>query len=190
MIVDQSAAVFDTDFIHHICETKLDMEKICTILCRLLQTMQLQGVMHPLVYKNELLQNNRTRELFDQKVIAVPSFAEIFQGDPAKQIYYCAIMPELYKRMNGKVLPPDWDVLSSWAAKENLGEIHAITMCFLCGCALFLSDDGDSKKLKNLVEGEMPHALTVYNRAEFMEQFGALAGISRAERKSLAHKRV
>lgn len=85
MIVDQSAAVFDTDFIHHICETKLDMEKICAILCRLLQAMQLQGVMHPLVYEKELIQNDRTRELFAQGIIAVPSFADIFQGARRKR---------------------------------------------------------------------------------------------------------
>lgn len=92
--------------------------------------------------------------------------------------------------MNGKALPSDWKVLSDWTAKENLGEIHAIAMCLLCGCVLFLSDDKDSKKLWKLIEGQMPNALNVYNRAEFMEQFGTLAGLSRAEKKSLAHKRV
>lgn len=191
MIVDHTAAVFDTDFTNHICETKLEIEKIRGILYNLLQTMNLQGIMHPLVYEKELILNTCSKDLFDQNIIAVPSFEDVFQQDEERKTYYCNfLVPQLYRQMNGKSLPPDWDVLNSWGAKQNLGEIHSIAMCLVCGCGIFLSDDSDAKKIRNLIEEQMPDSIKVYNRTEIMNEFGKIAGISRAERKAIAHKRV
>lgn len=192
MIVDHTAAVFDTDFVNHICETKLDMEKISEILCKLLQVLELQGIMHPLVYEKELIdQDTRIQELFRRNVIAIPSFEDVFQQDEERKEYYCDfLVPYLYKRMNGKSLPPNWNVLCDWGAKQNLGEIHSISMCLICGCGIFLSDDSDSKKIWNLIKGQIPGSIKVYNRTEVMDEFGKEAGISRTERKSIAHKRV
>ena len=192
MIVDHTAAVFDTDFTNHIYDTKLAIEKIGEILCQLLRAMKLRGIMHPLVYKHEFVQlNGRTAALFEQEIIAVPALEDLFQQDEVRRTYYCDfLVPQLYRQMNGKSLPPDWNILSSWNAGQNLGEIHSIAMCLICGCGIFLSDDSDAKKIRNLIAEQMPNSIQVYNRAEVMDQFGKLAGISRSDRKALAHKRV
>lgn len=192
MIVDHTAAVFDTDFTNHICETNLDIKKIVEILYKLLETMGLQGIMHPLVYEKELIDpSDCARKLFEENIIMVPSFDEIFQQNSDKKTYYCDVLiPHLYKQMNGKTLPNGWDVLNDWIAKQNLGEIHSISMCLICECGIFLSDDSDAKILRNLIHEQMPNSIKIYNRAEIMDEFGKAAGISRSERKSIAHKRM
>lgn len=188
MNVDHTAAVFDADFTNHICETECDPKTICICLNQLLQAHLLKGVMHPLVYAKELVQKtDRHKMLFENNVITAVNFTNIFQGDNTREAYYCDILvPQMYRQMNGEYLPESWNVLDDWNSKQNLGEIHSIAMCMVCGCGIFLSDDADSQKL---VDRQMTDAVKVYDRKAFLNKFGKKTGISRKQKRSLAHKR-
>lgn len=194
MAVDQRDAVFDADFLNHICDTELNIDRVNGILSALLEKIDKRGIVHPLVHQEEFQIPNECRQsLFDRGTISIPNFDDIFQQDETRKNYYCLVLvPELYKQLNGKQLPENWDVLTNWMAGQNLGEIHSIAMCLICGCTLFLSDDhGSQRAIQALAENQMPNAINieVYNRSQFLEEVGVDAGISRKERRALAHKR-
>ena len=39
-----------------------------------------------------------------------------------------------------------------WAKRRSLGELHSLTMCAVCSCGMFLSDDKGSKRIKDYIK--------------------------------------
>lgn len=99
------------------------------------------------------------------------SFDDIFQGDEGKKAYYMFLVPELYNALMGRRFPEDKDVFTFWIRQNSLGEIHSVSMCLVSECAIFLSDDGDSKALKNIVNQRAMGAIEVFNRNEIVKQY-------------------
>lgn len=146
MQIDTHTAVVDNDFVNHLAESHLVNERLVDVLKVIFSELGLTAVMHPLVYQKELLQDNvRIRLLFKNNVIEKAEFSYIFQDDSARKNYYIYLVKNLYRAFSGKELPVSGEsVLSYWVRHASLGEIHSVSMCLVCGCGIFLSDDKDS----------------------------------------------
>lgn len=193
MILDAHTAVVDNDFISHLMESKLDSTKLIAVLNIVFSDMGLTAVMHPLVYQNELMHDDARIELvFREKVIQKAEFSDIFQGNTSKKSYYIFLVTQLYRKLTGNTLQVSGDaVLSYWVRHNSLGEVHSISMCLVCQSGIFLSDDGDSKRLKNYVEQMSLGKIDVYNRTEFFEKHmnEGVNKLARSERRSLTHSK-
>lgn len=193
MKIDSTSVVTDNDFINHLSETKLPEETLIEKLKTIFSELGIVAIVHPLVYDNEVMHSNkRTALLFFKKVIQKVEFSDIFQGDETKKTYYIMLIKEIFKTFKGgKSLPiSDEKILTSWLRQISLGEIHSIAMCLICDCNIFLSDDGDSKKLTQIIQDKFPNSIEVYNREELIDKH-LLEGkttIPRNVRRSLSHK--
>ena len=181
MSIDKNSAAVDNDFIN----------KVEDMLREIFSALQIHGIMHPLVYEKELLKEAPgIKAIFDKNVVEYVSFDDIFQGDEGKRAYYMFLVPELYNALMGKKFPEDKDVFTFWIRQNSLGEIHSVSMCLVSECAVFLSDDGDSKALKNIVNQRAMGAIEVFNRNEIVEKYQAsgVNGLKRTDRKAFTHK--
>ena len=191
MTLDAHTAVVDNDFINHLVESRLDDTRLIAVLNIVFSDLGLTAVVHPLVYDNEVMHNHaRTKLLFQNQTVQKAEFSDIFQGDANKQAYYIFLVTQLYRKLTGKVLSVSGNaVLSYWARKNSLGEVHSISMCLICQSGIFLSDDGDSKELKKHVEQMALGKIDVYNRTEFFDKHmnEGINKIARNEKRSLTH---
>lgn len=187
-----STAAVDADFVIHIAQIKRPPVEAAEILSRVLTAMELCAVVHPLVYQNELdKENDVISNLFCEHVLKDLKFDDIFQGNRGKEAYYQYLVSELYRHLKGESFPllKGQNVLTYWKHQASLGEIHSVAMCLICEFDLFLSDDRDSKALKQIVKQKMLREITIYNRQEVLEQCKAECGLSRTDRRAFAHKR-
>lgn len=191
MQIDTHAAVVDNDFVNHLAESNLVDERLVDVLKVIFSELELTAIMHPLVYQKELLQDNvRIRLLFENNVIQKTEFSDIFQEDSSRKNYYIYLVKNLYRAFSGKELPVSGEnVLSYWVRKASLGEIHSVSMCLVCGCGIFLSDDKDSKALMNQITRMSIGSISVYNRKELIDKHMEVGEtkLNRPERNSLTH---
>ena len=200
MVIDEGSTVIDNDVINRIAEMDKSCEEMADIVRAVFQALKLDVIIHPLVYKNEVMHTDgKTAYLFDQKLIAVPETEDIYQSDPTKKAYYERVVRELFYRLNGRQLDeafkradqkeaPKVDVFTDWKRGISLGEIHSLGMCLVCGCKLFLSDDSDARKLRKDIEDSAMGAVEVLSRRDIAERLpeGVLV---RRDRKAFAHER-
>lgn len=189
MGIPQNSAAIDTDFLNHVVSMKCSQSDISTLLDNMFSALSIECIMHPLVYQNEI-QSSKPEFLFTAKIIQVPSLSDIFEDETQKQ-YYCEILvPELYKQLTGEVYPIDFkNILNQWQSGKSFGEVHTVSMCLLCGCALFLSDDHGSKQLQQIVETTSMGSVKVYNRSDFLKLYETnSASLPRTMRRSFTHK--
>lgn len=191
MSIDKNSAAVDNDFINKVAQIKTGTMSPENILGEIFAALQIHGIMHPLVYEKELLKDRPgIKAIFDKNVVEYVSFDDIFQGDEGKKAYYMFLVPELYNALMGRRFPEDKDVFTFWIRQNSLGEIHSVSMCLVSECAIFLSDDGDSKALKNIVNQRAMGAIEVFNRNEIVKQYkksGAKA-LKRTDCKAFTHK--
>ena len=191
MTIGSNTAVLDNDFINHVVETDMTADRIIDLFTMLFSELEKDAVVHPLVYINEVFHTNKLVErLFDENVIQIVSFEDMFLSDNTREDYYLFLVEELYHAHCGDRFPvPREQILSYWKTNQSLGEIHSLAMCLLCGCAIFLSDDGDSKKLRNSIQHKIPNNITVYNRKEWLTYYKENGGmyIKRSDRQKLGH---
>ena len=166
------AAAVDNDFVNHLVDCKLKDEELLATIATILSDLKLSTVMHPLVYEKELiLKNARVDLLFERQIIYKTEFSEILQSDHGRNDYYTYLVGFLYEKLMGKPFPVDGnDVLTYWKYGENLGEIHSVSMCAVCGYGIFLSDDGHSKHLQKILKDNTTNSIEVYNRQELVEK--------------------
>lgn len=191
MIIDKHSAAVDTDFVNHVAEITLTDPEPIKLLNSILTKAQLNAIIHPLVYEHEILQDDRKiLKFFVEGVIAQPTFDDIFQGNTDREAYYRYLFPELYNTLHGEApFPPGCNILTYWKRKMSLGEIHSVTMCLVCGCGIFLSDDGDSKRLAQTVKQRAMGHIDVYNRSEILTFSQKISGsnLPKKERRAFAH---
>lgn len=191
MSIDKNSAAVDNDFINKGAQIRTGTMSPEDMLREIFSALQIHGIMHPLVYEKELLKEAPgIKAIFDKNVVEYVSFDDIFQGDEGKRAYYMFLVPELYNALMGKKFPEDKDVFTFWIRQNSLGEIHSVSMCLVSECAVFLSDDGDSKALKNIVNQRAMGAIEVFNRNEIVEKYQAsgVNGLKRTDRKAFTHK--
>lgn len=191
MSIDKNSAAVDNDFINKVAQIRTGTMLPEDMLREIFSALQIHGIMHPLVYEKELLKDRPgIKAIFDKNVVEYVSFNDIFQGDEGKKAYYMFLVPELYNALMGRKFPENKDVFTFWIRKNSLGEIHSVSMCLVSECAVFLSDDGDSKALKNIVNQRAMGAIEVFNRNEIVEKYQAsgVNGLKRTDRKAFMHK--
>lgn len=163
----------DNDFISHLVETKITDGEFIAYLRKVLLGMELEAIMHPLVYEKELPKNSqRTMQLFKEKIIHKVEFLDITGNDAAKESYYSFLVRSFYSELFRKPFPVADDQLQGfWKAKSSLGEIHTMAMCLLCGCNLFMSDDGDSQRLARFIQNKTLGQIMVYRRKDLFDEY-------------------
>ena len=190
MSIDKNSAAVDNDFINKVAQIRTGTMSPEDMLREIFSALQIHGIMHPLVYEKELLKEAPgIKAIFDKNVVEYVSFDDIFQGDEGKRAYYMFLVPELYNALMGKKFPEDKDVFTFWIRQNSLGEIHSVSMCLVSECAVFLSDDGDSKALKNIVNQRAMGAIEVFNRNEIVEKYQA-SGVMDLNVRTARHLRI
>ena len=191
MDLNEHTAIVDNDFTNHLVECHLSDQQLVDDLNIMFSGLSLSAVMHPLVYEKELLKDKpRVELLFAQKVFSKAEFTDIFQGDLNKKTYYIQMVKNLYHTLMGEELPADGeDILTYWAYRKSLGEVHSFATCLICGCGVFLSDDEDAKTLKRNLDSVTMDRVNVYSRQEFMDEFMKKDGnrLDRRDRRALTH---
>lgn len=191
MMLDGNTAVIDNDFTSHLIETHLDDDCLAERLSIIFSELGIYVAMHPLVYEYELLKDApRITMLFDRSILNKAEFRDIHQDDPVKKAYYSFLVANLYRDLRGEPLPlSETDIFTRWQRRSSLGEVHSVAMCLTCGCRIFLSDDGDSKVLQNLIKEKALGTVSVYNRKELIDVHleQGQTKLTRKQRQSLAH---
>ena len=82
---------------------------------------------------------------------------------------------EIYRDFKGE-LPEGYDILDGWISNCSLGETHSVTMCFITGCSIFLSDDKGAVTLKDILMRKRAFNLDVYNRDAAIQRLKELKG--------------
>ena len=191
MQIDNSTAIVDNDFINHLASSRIaDDLLVCTLL-DIFNSLSVAAAIHPLVYDKELFpQTDRIKLLFQKEVIRRLTFDDAFEQDSDKETYYCYLVAELYSYLNGYSLPvAGREVLNYWKRRESLGEVHSLSLCLVCDCGIFLSDDSDSKRLAEYIIRKSLGTVCVYNRKELIDKSinEAATQIPRKIRQSLGH---
>lgn len=153
MQIDNSTAIVDNDFINHLAGSRIADDLLVCSLLVIFNSLSLVAAIHPLVYDKELFpQTDRIKLLFQKEVIRRLTFDDAFEQDSDKETYYCYLVAELYSYLNGYSLPvAGREVLNYWKRRESLGEVHSLSLCLVCDCGIFLSDDSDSKRLAEYI---------------------------------------
>lgn len=191
MQIDNSTAIVDNDFINHLVGSRLADDLLVRALLDIFNSLSLVAAIHPLVYDKELFpQTDRIKLLFQKEVIRRLTFGDAFEQGSDEETYYCYLVGELYVHLNGCSLPvAGREVLSYWKRRESLGEVHSLSLCLVCGCGIFLSDDSDSKRLAEYIIRKSLGTVCVYNRKELIDKSinEAATQIPRKIRQSLGH---
>lgn len=86
MRIDNNSAAVDNDFIAKVAQTRKSSMKPAQILVEIFRALNVQGVIHPLVYDKEVMQENPiVQSFFVEQVINRLGFEDIFQGDEDKK---------------------------------------------------------------------------------------------------------
>lgn len=191
MQIDNSTAIVDNDFINHLAGSRIADDLLVCSLLDIFNSLSLVAAIHPLVYDKELFpQTDRIKLLFQKEVIRRLTFDDAFEQDSNKETYYCYLVAELYSYLNGYSLPvAGREVLNYWKRRESLGEVHSLSLCLVCDCGIFLSDDSDSKRLAEYIIRKSLGTVCVYNRKELIDKSinEAATQIPRKIRQSLGH---
>lgn len=191
MTIDNHSAAIDTDFIGHVIKMDRPIEEIARIWQEIFMTLEISAIIHPLVYKFEIDHENKKLSAFLGKgLIDKPSFDDILQKDESKKAYYKYLVLELYRLLTGDSLSEDIDVFTYWCRQKSLGEVHSMSMCLICGCGMFMSDDGDSKNLSRIIKQQTLGEINVYNRKELIEKYkeNGTVNLQRPDIRSFSHQ--
>jgi len=186
--IDKDCAAVDANFVIRAGEIENNAAKI---LEEIFKVMKIRAIIHPLVYQYEIIsQNDTIKDFFKSGLILKPTTEEIFQDDSAKREYYKFVFMELYKFLNGKEFPAENSLFTYWKSQENLGELHSVSMCLICGCGIFFSDDGDAKILQTIVESRLLGSIRIYNREETIDAYERSGGknLLRKDRRAFQHQ--
>lgn len=193
MQIDRTTAVVDNDFINHLADSKISEKDLLSALNCIFSELELVAAIHPLVFSNEvLIEKVRVKLLFDGNIIQKAEFSDIFSDNSDEELYYYYLVQELYYSLTGEKLPASGKQIQLyWKRGKSMGEVHSLSMCLVCGCGLFLSDDGDAKRLRDYIKRKSIGSITVYDRTELIDKHlqEGKTQLPRATRKSLAHKR-
>lgn len=187
-VLDNKCACVDTDFLIHVSETKCAPGETLKYLAIAFQKFERFGIAHPLVYKNEMPKDRAViAEIFKAGVIQIVQWGDIFDGDEGKERkqYYEYLVPQIFRKLTGLDFPVR-DIFNDWKRQCSLGEVHSISLCLICGCDLFLSDDSDSKRIQRLIKEDFGD-VCVLSREEVFDDPRLQDEIPRKFRKKLSH---
>lgn len=193
MIDGSNKAVIDTDFLLHILEIR-NIDPYC-LFCKVFQAVGQVPIMHTLVYRHEVPQQDAiVKKLIEEPVIDVIEF-DNFLETPDQKLYYEIVLDQLYANYTGQSIKKlITDVFSDWPRQNSLGEMHSLTMCLIIGCAMFCSDDNDSKRIIQCAGNSITDIskVLVFNRKDLGEKLRIEHGdkFNREEIRLLTRKRT
>lgn len=186
-------ATVDNDFINHLIESNQPLDAILKYTKNALDDFELTAIIHPLVFEHEVPQEKpNIRRLFVDEIILTLSYEDIFENDEEKEAYYLFIANECLNHFHSE---PSFNTIAElwnfWSKKCSLGELHSLTMCAVCSCGMFLSDDKGSKRIKDYIKTSFHKDIKTYSRKEFFSEHRDLGktSIPPKIRKSLSHER-
>lgn len=193
MIID---AAIDNDFMNHLAETKLDDDRqLKDIVRSLFLGMGVSPVMHELVYCNEFDDEGNNEKIRDigrsfisDGIVSIKKKSDYIKSKLEDQ-YYSTVFEEIYRDFKGDL--PVNDIWKEWKKQASLGETHTVTMCVFIKCGIFLSDDNDSRQLREIIDQRFNFSIKVYNRSQavdYVKEQGKNT-LKKRERRALAHKR-
>lgn len=187
-------AAIDNDFVLHLAEINWQPEELYNKVKIYFSGMDLNPMMHELVYSHELdcgTDNDkvsRALEFFRLDVIKIKKIKSFLETDVKKK-YYEVVFKEIYRDFRGDIPEGLNNIFIDWKSHASLGETHTIAMCFVIGCDVFLSDDGDSKKLARILESKKAFTINVYTRSEAMEKLKKdFSKLGKHDRRALKHR--
>ncbi len=192
MLIDDNTVAVDRDVIQHLAQTRLPENRIIEDVRLLFDGHNKNAVVHPLIYKNEVIRPTRVeKRFFSEKIIQVPKLPEVYQSNELMKQFYIDYFMDMYRFYFGEEFSSESDVFSKWEKDRSLGEMHSLAMCLTCGCHMFISDDGDSKELNNFIESKLEKSIKVFNRDEAFKNLpdAARLAIPGKERNKLSHER-
>ena len=187
-VLDNKCACVDTDFLIHVSETKCTPEETLKYLVIAFQKFERIGIAHPLVYENEMPKDHAVvAEIFRAGIIQIIQWGDIFGGDEGEERkqYYEYLVPQIFRKLTGLDFPVR-DIFNDWKRQCSLGEVHSISLCLVCECDLFLSDDSDSKRIQRLIKEDFGE-VRVLSREEIFGDPRLRDDIPRKFRKKLSH---
>ena len=190
MEINANAAMIDNDFLDHATGMEVSCDDIARVLAEIFCELNVDPMIHPLVMQNEVLRDSaKIKTVLSQDIIKTPTLEDIHHNDPDRIAYYSFLVLELYKKLTGYELEMgEATVFTFWRRRISLGEIHSLSTCLLCGCGVFLSDDGDAQKIKDIIKERFATDIAVHNRqaiVTLLREKGTI--LSRKELRSFAH---
>ena len=190
MQINANTAMIDNDFLDHATSMEVSCDEITRILKEIFDELNVEPMIHPLVMQNEVLRDSvKIKTVFSQDIIKTPTLEDIHHNDPDRISYYSFLVLELYKKLTGYELEMgEATVFTFWKRRISLGEIHSLSACLLCGCGVFLSDDKDAKKIKDIIKESFNTDIAVHNRkavVTLLREKGTM--LSRRALQSFAH---
>ena len=171
----KETALIDNDFVQHLAEIEyIDEDHWKDLILRLFIALDCSLAFHELLYRNEVMDisnsdvvKKRIAGFVKDGHIEIKNL-DIIQSDSAREEYYGIVFEEVCNDILGYI--PVKDIFNDWSRGNSLGEIHSLTMCAVCGYALFLSDDSDAQRIRVFLQRKfMANSINVYNRENCLE---------------------
>ncbi|MGN0161354.1 MAG: hypothetical protein ACI4AQ_08210 [Lachnospiraceae bacterium] len=150
--------VVDTDYFKFITLQCTERD----VFLEIIKELDVTPVMHQFVYEEELHKESFVKKLVDEGHIEILYYND-FLDTPEREKEYERLVRFAYVTMNGKALDVKHNIRKYHHEKENLGEIHSVSMARLMGYDLFMSNDGGAR---NFVENRLnsrKHHIKVMN---------------------------
>jgi hypothetical protein len=150
--------VIDTDYFRFITLDCTDKE----LFLEIMKELDIMPVMHEFVYRQELHAESFVKSLVENGDIKAICYSD-FLKDKGKSEEYDKLAKYAYNVMNGWEFDDEREFKTYHHEKENLGEIHSITMARILKLDIFMSNDGGAKQF---VEGRLnsrKHKIQVMN---------------------------
>ena len=170
-------------------------EKLASTTKLMFDELKVKPVMHELVYEKELKTGASVSStmdpflFFDRGIITQKEIKDIADS-ASKKKYYETVFKEIYRDFKGDLPDCIRNIFTDWVAHASLGETHTVVMCFVVGCDIFLSDDGDAKALAKIIHKKKAFDIEVHNREGVLEKIKAMGStaINKSDRRVLKHK--
>lgn len=186
-------AAIDNDFVMHLAEIDWTLKELDEKVRLYFFGMEVCPIMHELVYTHEMeggadfKDKTRALSFFQENIIQIKEMNSFLETDAKKQ-YYEIVFKEIYRDFKGILPEGIKDILKDWKSRASLGETHTVTMCFVLGCDVFLSDDDDSKELAKILKSKQAFSIRVYTRGEAMEALKKdFSKLNKHDRRALKH---
>lgn len=190
MTISTSSAFVDNDFINHVAEIRNTEDQIIRIFAEVVKEFGVNLLIHPLIVEHEVMSHHKViKKILECGLIDQPPIETIHCNDKSKKDYYKYLVRFFYQKIFGAPLCNEGeDIFTYWKKDSSLGEIHSIASCLICECGIFLSDDRDSKFLRDIVASGNIGSITVYSRDDvvsLLRQKGT--NLTRKELQSFKH---
>lgn len=151
--------VVDTDYFNFITLNCTDKDLFLVVM----NEMQFFPVLHEYVYEEELHECSFVKNLVKDGNIKIIRYTDFLLNEK-KMKEYKRLAEYGYEMMNGETFDNTKDIVCYHHEKENLGEIHSITLARMLKLDCFMSNDGGARSyVENHLNNNKSQIITIYN---------------------------